>query len=135
MSLISLYFGWIPCVLAICLSKAHHSFQFPLKKAIENTSIFSFTLHWFNRKMSGKSVFFIHNHTPLLGYRILIISIRYPTIRFDLIDKVKMSIYRAALTTHKLEWLEPWGKLAELELKCSNRELVYVGNTNITQST
>ena len=42
---------------------------------------------------------------------------------------------RAALTTHKLEWLEPWGKLAELELKCSNRELVYVGNTNVTQST
>ena len=24
---------------------------------------------------------------------------------------------RAALTTHELEWLEPWGKLAELELK------------------
>ena len=42
---------------------------------------------------------------------------------------------RAALTTHELEWLEPWGKLAELELKCSNRELVYVGNTNVTQST
>ena len=42
---------------------------------------------------------------------------------------------RAALTTHKLEWLEPWAKLAELELKCSNRELVYVGNTNVTQST
>ena len=42
---------------------------------------------------------------------------------------------RAALTTHKFEWLEPWGKLAELELKCSNRELVYVGNTNVTQST
>ena len=42
---------------------------------------------------------------------------------------------RAALTTHKLEWLEPWSKLAELELKCSNRELVYVGNTKVTQST
>ena len=42
---------------------------------------------------------------------------------------------RAALTTHELEWLEPWGKLAELELKCSNRELVSVGNTNVTQST
>ena len=42
---------------------------------------------------------------------------------------------RAALTTHKLKWLEPWGKLAELELKSSNRELVYVGNTNVTQST
>ena len=42
---------------------------------------------------------------------------------------------RAALTTHKFEWLEPWGKLAELELKCSNRELVYVGNTNVTLST
>ena len=37
---------------------------------------------------------------------------------------------RAALTTHKLE---PWSKLAELELKCSNRELVDVGNTNVTQ--
>ena len=44
--------------------------------------------------MSGKSVSFINNHTPLLGYRISIISIRYLTIRFDLIDKVKMSIYR-----------------------------------------
>ena len=42
---------------------------------------------------------------------------------------------RAALTTHKLEWLEPWGKLAELELTCSNRELVYFGNTYVTQST
>ena len=42
---------------------------------------------------------------------------------------------RAALTTHKLEWLEPWGKLAELELKFSNRELGYVWNTNVTQST
>ena len=40
---------------------------------------------------------------------------------------------RAALTTHELDWLEPWGKLSELELKCSNRELVYVGNTNVTQ--
>ena len=47
----------------------------------------------------------------------------------------KLNISRAALTTHKLEWLEPWGKLAELELKCSNRKLVYVGNTNVTQST
>ena len=43
-------------------------------------------------------------------------------------------VSRAALTTHELEWLEPWGILAELELKCSNRELVYVGNTNVTQS-
>ena len=42
---------------------------------------------------------------------------------------------RAALTTHKLEWLEPWSKLAELELKCSNRELVDVGNANVTQGT
>ena len=41
----------------------------------------------------------------------------------------------AALTTHELEWLEPWGKLAELELTCSNRELVYFGNTYVTQST
>ena len=49
---------------------------------------------------------------------------------------VKRTLWsRAALTTHELEWLEPWGKLAELELKCSNRELVYVGNTNVTQST
>ena len=45
------------------------------------------------------------------------------------------AIHRAALTTHELEWLEPWGKLAELELKCSNRELVYVRNTNITEGT
>ena len=42
---------------------------------------------------------------------------------------------RAALTTHELEWLEPWGKLAELELKCSNLELVDVGDTNVTQGT
>ena len=48
---------------------------------------------------------------------------------------VPCTLIRAALTTHELEWLEPWGKLAELELKCSNRELVYVGNTNVTQST
>ena len=41
----------------------------------------------------------------------------------------------AALTTHELEWLKPWGKLAELDLKCSNLELVFVGNTNVTQST
>ena len=41
--------------------------------------------------MSGKSVFFINNHMPLLGYRILIILMRYPTFRFDLIDKLKMS--------------------------------------------
>ena len=44
--------------------------------------------------MSAKSAFCINNHTPLLGYRISIIPIRYPTIRFDLIDKLKMSIYR-----------------------------------------
>ena len=44
--------------------------------------------------MSGKSVLFINNHTPFLGYRISIISIQYPTIRFDLIDKLKKSIYR-----------------------------------------
>ena len=44
--------------------------------------------------MSGKSVFFINNQTQLLGYRISIISIRYPTIRFVLIVKVKISIYR-----------------------------------------
>ena len=52
--------------------------------------------------MSGKSVFSINNHMPLLGYRnnrILIISIQYPTIRFDLIDKVKMSIYRLSMTS------------------------------------
>ena len=42
---------------------------------------------------------------------------------------------RAALTTHELEWLEPWAKLAELELEFLNRELVYVGNTNVTQGT
>ena len=41
----------------------------------------------------------------------------------------------AALTTHKLEWLEHWGRLAELELKWSTHELVYVGNTNVAQST
>ena len=50
-------------------------------------------------------------------------------------DDLQNLFTRAALTTHKLEWLEPWGKLAELELKYSNRELVYAGNTNVTQST
>ena len=44
-------------------------------------------------------------------------------------------ITRAALTTHELEWLEPCSKLAELELKYSNHELVYDGNTNVTQGT
>ena len=34
-----------------------------------------------------------------MGYRISIISIRYPTIRFDLIDKVKMSICRVSMTS------------------------------------
>ena len=48
-------------------------------------------------------------------------------------DSIPCLICRAALTTHELEWLEPWGKLAELELKCSNRELIYVGNTNVTE--
>ena len=48
---------------------------------------------------------------------------------------IKATPPRAALTTHELEWLEPWFKLAMLELKCSNRELVYVGNTNVTEST
>ena len=50
-------------------------------------------------------------------------------------ERLLYALDRAALTTHELEWLEPWGKLAELELKCSNRELVYVGKTNVTQST
>ena len=39
---------------------------------------------------------------------------------------------RAALITHELEWLEHWSKLVELELKCLNRELVDVGDTNVT---
>ena len=41
---------------------------------------------------------------------------------------------RAALTTHELEWLEHWGRRAELELKSSTRELVYFWNTNVTQN-
>ena len=69
----------------------------------ENTSIFSqsFTLPWFNRKMSGKSVFFINNHTPLLGYRISIISIRCPTIiRFNWqSENVDLSICRLSMTS------------------------------------
>ena len=52
-----------------------------------------------------------------------------------MIAGLETSWSRAALTTHELEWLEPLGKLAELELKCSNRELVHDGNTNVTQST
>ena len=43
--------------------------------------------------------------------------------------------HRPPLTTYKLEWLEHWGRLAELELKWSTHELVYVGNTSATQST
>ena len=39
---------------------------------------------------------------------------------------------RAALTTHKFEWLKHWGRLAELELKWSTQELVYVRNINVT---
>ena len=54
---------------------------------------------------------------------------------FNRTRKYLCVLVRAALTTHELEWLEPWGKLAELELKCSNHELVYVGNKNVTQST
>ena len=46
-----------------------------------------------------------------------------------------MVSFRAALTAHELELLERWVKLTKLELKCSNRELVYVGYTNVTQST
>ena len=53
---------------------------------------------------------------------------------YDLIYFCSVHI-RAALTTHELELLELRVKLAELELKCSNRELVYVGYTNVTQST
>ena len=39
-----------------------------------------------------------------------------------------MHIIRAALTTHELEWLEHWGRQAELKLKFSTHELVHVGN-------
>ena len=52
-----------------------------------------------------------------------------------LVLKLMLVPGRAALTTHELEWLEHWRKLAELELKCSNRELVDVGDTNIIQGT
>ena len=51
------------------------------------------------------------------------------------VNQIVKGVIRAALTTHELEWLEPWSKLAELELLCLNRELVYVGNTHVTQST
>ena len=46
--------------------------------------------------------FFINNHTPLLGYRISIILIRFPTIRYNLIDKsenVDLSIRRLSMTS------------------------------------
>ena len=101
MSLISPYFGWIPCVLAICPSKAHHSFQFLLQKPqkilqylVRVSLCISLT-----GKCLGKVYFFFNNHMSLLGYRISIISIRYPTIRFDLIEKVKMLIYRLSMTS------------------------------------
>ena len=65
------------------------------------------TVIWpFNRKMSGKSVFFINNHMPLLGYRISIISIRYPTIPFDFknwqSENVDLSICRLSMTSLKI---------------------------------
>ena len=41
---------------------------------------------------------------------------------------------RAALITHELEWLEHKGRRAELELKSSTREIVYIRNTNVTQT-
>ena len=45
-------------------------------------------------------------------------------------------VYIYILELHSpLEWLEPLSKLAEVELKCSNRELVDVGNTNVSQGT
>ena len=47
----------------------------------------------------------------------------------------KYNEIRAALITHELEWIEHWGRPAKLELKWSTRELLYVGKTNITQST
>ena len=73
----------------------------------------------------------------ILIVKVSVQSILHPDNNFQ---EERVSIKgRAALTTHKLEWLEPWGKLAELELKCSNRELVYIyiyiENANVTQST
>ena len=65
----------------------------------------------------------------------LVLPVMYDSVHSVLVNGPIVLIIRAAFTTHELEWLEPWGKLAELELKCSNRELVYVGNTNVTQST
>ena len=66
---------------------------------------------------------------------IIIIITKMIIIIIIIIIIIMIIMIRAALATHELEWLEPWSKLAELELKCSNRELVYVGNTNVTQST
>ena len=48
-------------------------------------------------------------------------------------DKTLLNI-RAALATQEIEWLEHWGRRAELELKLSTRELVYVWYTNVTQN-
>ena len=39
----------------------------------------------------------INDDTALLGYRILVISIRYPTIRFDLIDSEKVDLSMTSL--------------------------------------
>ena len=54
---------------------------------------------------------------------------------FAVVHAGRLPLTRAALTTHELEWLEHWDRLAELELKWSTREFVYVGNTSVTQST
>ena len=47
--------------------------------------------------LTGKCVLSINDDTALLGYRILFISIRYPTIRFDLIDSENVDLSMTSL--------------------------------------
>ena len=38
---------------------------------------------------------------------------------------------RETPTNHKRKWLKHWGRLAELKLKWSTHQLIYIGNTNL----
>ena len=77
-----------------------------LTKAIENTYLVRVSLCVsLTGKCLGKVYFFINNHMPLLGYRISIILIQYPTICFDLIDKVKMLIFNRFINLSTIDYI------------------------------
>ena len=62
-------------------------------------------------KCLGK-VYFYHKNMALLWLRILIISIRYPIFWFDLIDKVKMSIYQFFRLSMTPQVLSSWQEIS-----------------------